>query len=118
MAGANWTGSNGIDSAFLEMMPDTVSFFAETAKDKYGKPTWSTSGENVKGRIIFQTQKVVNEQGEEDVTGGRVYLYGDYSDITVGHKINLPNGTSPVIVSVENKTDNGGVHHTVVTFGV
>lgn len=118
MSHAQWTGSNGIDSAFLEMMPDTVTFYAEASKDKYGKSTFSQTATNVKGRVIYQTQKITNEQGEDDVIGGRVYLYGDYSNITVGHKIDLPNGKSPVIKSVENKTDNGGVHHTIVTFGV
>lgn len=100
------------------MMPDTVIFNAEQAKDKYGKATFSGTNTSVRGRIVFETRLMKNEMGEDVLTGGRVYLYGDYSTITLGHKITLPNGTSPVIVAVESKKDTAGVHHTVVTFGV
>lgn len=115
---SNWSGETGIDSAFLEMMPDTVSFYAESSKDKYAKATFSGTATSVRGRIIFEQNLVKNEQGEDVVTGGRVYLYGDYSTLTLGHKITLPNGNSPIIVSVESKKDTAGVHHTIVHFGV
>jgi len=113
-----WEGPTGIDLAFSEMMPDTVIFNAEQSKDKYGKATFSGTNVSAQGRVVFETRLVKNEMGEDVLTGGRVYLYGDYSTITLGHKITLPNGTSPVIVTVESKKDTAGVHHSVVTFGV
>lgn len=114
----NWSGPTGVDSPFLEMMPDTISFYAESSKDKYGKATFSGTATSVRGRVVFEQKLVKNEQGEDVVTGGRVYLYGDYSTLTLGHKITLPNSNSPVIVAVESKKDTAGVHHTIVHFGV
>ncbi len=118
MALTAWEGPTGIDLAFYEMMPDTVIFNAEQSKDKYGKATFSGTNTSVRGRVVFDQKLIKNEFGEDVVTGGRVYLYGDYSTLTLGHKITLPNGTSPVIVAVESKKDTAGVHHTVVSFGV
>jgi len=112
-----WSGPTGIDAAFSEMMPDTVIFNPESSKDKYGKATFG-SNISAQGRVVFDTKIVRNDLGEDILTGGRVYLYGDYSTITLGHKITLPNGISPVIVSVESKKDTAGVHHSVVHFGV
>ena len=113
----HWSGPTGIDSAFYEMMPDTVSFYAESSVDKYGKATFSGVATNVRGRVVYDTKLVRNDIGEDIVSGGRVYLYGNYSTLTVGHKITLPNGNSPIIIAVESKKDTGGIHHTVVTFG-
>ena len=113
-----WEGPTGIDLAFFEMMLDTVSFNAEQSKDKYGKATFSGTTTSVRGRVVYESRLIKNEMGEDVLTGGRVYLYGDYSTITLGHKITLPNNTSPVVVAVESKRDTAGVHHTVVSFGV
>lgn len=98
-------------------MPDTVTFFALSTSDKYGKPTYSATGSAVKGRIIFEQRKITNEFGEEVVTAGRVYLYGNNQTRNLNEKILLPSGKTPVVIAVENKTDTAGYHHTVVHFG-
>lgn len=118
MTGANWTGPTGLDPAFEEMMPDTVTFYAESSTDKYGKPTYSGTGVEVKGRIIFESRKVMNEFGEDVVTAGRVYLYGNNQSRQLNEKLLLPSGKTPVVVAIENKTDTAGYHHTVVHFGM
>lgn len=115
----NWSGKTGIDSSFLEMMNETVIFNATQTTDKYGKKTFSGTNISAQGRIIDDITLVKNTEGQDIVSAGRVILYGDYSAITLGHKITLPSGASPVIVKVESKNDTvNTTHHTIIHFGV
>ncbi len=115
----NWSGKTGIDTSFLEMMNQTVIFNATQTTDKYGKKTFSGTNITANARIISDITLIKNEEGQDIVSGGRAILYGDYSTITLGHKITLPSGASPVIVKVESKNDTvNSAHHTVVHFGV
>lgn len=113
-----WQGPEGIDAKFLEMMPDTITFNAGSAIDKYGKRTYGGSVTTARGRVVFETRLMKDIDGQDIVSTGRVILYGPYASLTLGDKITLPNSTSPVIVAVETKKDTGGNHHTVVHFGV
>jgi hypothetical protein len=113
-----WTGKTGFDSSFLEMMPDTITFNATSATDKYGKKTFSGTNISVRCRLVDDTVLVKDSEGQDIVSVGRAYLAGDYSTLTLGHKITLPNGTTPVIVKIDSKNDTSAtVHHTVVHFG-
>jgi hypothetical protein len=114
-----WTGKTGFDSAnFLEMMPDTITFNATTATDKYGKKTFGGGNISVRCRLVDDTVLVKDSEGQDIVSVGRAYLAGDYSTLTLGHKITLPNGATPVIVKIDSKNDTSAtVHHTVVHFG-
>ena len=115
---ANWTGTTGFDSTFLEMMPDTITFNAGSAIDKYGKRTYGGTVTSARGRVVYESRLMKDTEGQDILSTGRVYLYGPYASLTLGDKITLPNSTSPVIVGVETKKDTGGNHHTVVHFGV
>lgn len=115
----NWTGSVGIDPSFLEMMPDTIIFNATTATDKYGKKTFGGGNISVRARVIDDVVLVKNEEGQDVVSVGRAILYGDYSSLTLGHKLTLPDGRSPVIVKIDSPHDTSATpHHTVVYFGM
>lgn len=115
----NWTGSVGIDPSFLEMMPDTVVFNATTATDKYGKKTFGGDNISVRCRLIDDTVLIKNAEGQDIVSTGRAILYGDYSSLTLGHKITLPDGKTPVIVKIDSKNDTSvTTHHTVVYYGM
>lgn len=113
-----WQGPEGIDSKFLEMMPDTITFNAGSAIDKYGKRTYGGDVTSARGRVIYETRLMKDLEGQDIVSTGRVILYGPYASLTLSDKITLPNGSTPVIVSLETKKDTGGNHHTVVHFGV
>jgi hypothetical protein len=113
----DWSGSEGIESAFLEMMPDTITFNGSTAMDKYGKKTFGGSTVTARGRIMNDTVLIKDQNGQDIVTEGHVILYGNYSSLTIGHKMTLPNSLSPVIIKIDNKSDTAGTHHTVVYFG-
>jgi hypothetical protein len=113
-----WSGSEGIDSKFYEMMPDSITFNAGSAIDKYGKRTYGGTVTSVRARIVYDTKLMKDSEGQDIVTAGKAYLYGAYPYFTLGDKITLPNSTSPVIVGIETKKDTGGNHHTVIYFGV
>jgi hypothetical protein len=116
---ANWTGTTGFDSTFLEMMPDTITFNATTATDKYGKKTFGGANVSVRCRLVDDTVLVKNAEGQDIVSAGRAYLAGDYSSLTLGHKITLPDGKTPVIVKIDSKNDTSiTTHHTVVHYGM
>jgi hypothetical protein len=113
-----WQGPEGIDSKFYEMMPDTITFNAGSAIDKYGKRTYGGSVTTARGRVIYETRLMKDAEGQDIVSTGRVILYGPYASLTLADKITLPNSTTPVIVGLETKKDTGGNHHTVIHFGV
>ena len=114
----DWSGPEGISTHFAEMMNDTIVFNAQSAIDKYGKKTFSGSTTTASGRIVLETRLMKDMEGQDIVSTGRVYLYGAYTALTLGHRITLPGGANPVIVAVETKKDTGGNHHTIVHFGV
>jgi hypothetical protein len=115
-----WSGTTGFDSAnFLEMMPDTVVFNATSSTDKYGKKTFSATNISVRARIVDDVVLIKDAEGQDIVSAGRAYLAGDYSSLTLGHKMTLPSGATPVIVKIDSPNDtNATAHHTVVHFGM
>ena len=115
-----WTGTTGFDSSnFLEMMPDTVVFNETASNDKYGKKTFSATNISVRARIVDDVVLVKDSEGQDIVSAGRAYLAGDYSTLTLGHKITLPSGATPVIVKIDSKNDTSATtHHTVVYYGM
>ena len=117
-SGGYWTGDVGIDNRFAEMMTDVITFNAGSAIDKYGKRTYGGTTTTANGRVVYETKLMKDMEGQDIVSAGKVILYGAYPTITLADKITLPNGTTPVIISLETKKDTGGNHHTVVHFGV
>ena len=115
---AKWTGPVGMESAFLEMMPDTILFNVSTAMDKYGKKTFGGSTITARGRVQYDTALIKDQNGQDIVTEGKVILYGDYSSsLTIGTQMTLPNSLTPVIIKIDNKSDTGGAHHSIIYFG-
>ena len=113
-----WTSAVGIDDRFSEMMTDTVVFNAGSAIDKYGKRTYGGTTTSVQCKIIYETRLMKDMEGQDIVSTGRAILYGPYTSLALTDKITLPNGTTPVIISIETLQDTAGPHHTVVHFGV
>lgn len=106
----------GIESLFADLMPATVTVYPRSAIDQYGKRSWSASGTSYSCRIQADTGVMRDAEGREVVITGRAYLYGA-PVLTTDHKIVLPDGSSPVIVSVATVEDEDGPHHTMIRFG-
>lgn len=98
------------------MMPDTVTVYAQSSMDAYGKRSWSASGTTYNARIQADSRLQRDDQGREVTVIGRVYLYGAPA-LTTNHKMVLPDGSTPIIVAVDVVGDEVGDHHTVVTLG-
>lgn len=105
-----------LEADYLELMPDTVTFYAKSSLDQYGKRTFSGTGTSYRCRIQAVNQLTRDPDGREVTVTGIAYLYGS-PDLTTDHKIVLPDGTTPVIYQVNSNRDEAGAHHTVVLFG-
>jgi len=105
-----------IEAAFLTMMPSTVTVYAKTAMDAYGKMTHSATGTAVRCRIQ-QTGRVVKSPDNRDVyETGTIIFYGSPT-ISEDSKIVLPDGSIPLIISVTKHNDDVGANHITISFG-
>ena len=105
----------GIETDFLDMMPSTVTVYAKASTDAYGKLSFSATGTGTRCRIQPRSEVVTTENMREVVTKGTIIFYGVPS-ITTESKIVLPDGTIPLIVSVQTHYDESGTHHTTVVY--
>jgi hypothetical protein len=97
-------------------MPSTVTVYAKASADAYGKVTFGASGVATRCRIQ-QTGRVVKSNDNRDVyETGIIIFYGNPS-ITEDSKIVLPDGTSPLILSIRDHNDEDGANHVTVSFG-
>lgn len=106
-----------IEKDFLEMMQDTVVFNASASVNAYGKQSFSSASSTYNARLIFQERITRDDKGREVVEAGRAILYGYDLSLTTLHKMTLPDGSTPKILSVATIKDTEGDHHTVVSFG-
>jgi len=105
-----------IEAAFLDLMPSTVTVYPKSAADAYGKVTHSASGTAVKCRVMETGQLIATADQENIYEQGRIIFYGNP---TINHdsKIVLPDGSTPMILSIVRHDDDTGAHHTTVSFG-
>ena len=105
-----------IEAAFLDLMPSIVTVYPKTSIDAYGKVAVSSTGTQHRCRVQETTQKYRQDHNRDEFEVGTVIFYG-VVDITTDSKIVLPDGTSPVILTVNSHNDDLGGHHTTITFG-
>lgn len=105
-----------IEAAFLEMMPSTVTIYPQTAKSAYGAQTWSGSGTGVRCRIQQTGTLSHDENGRQVIEVGRIIFYGTPT-INLDSKIVLPDGSIPILLSVQVHYDQDGTNHTTVSYG-
>jgi D-Tyr-tRNAtyr deacylase len=108
--------ASAIYSKVAEFLTDSVVFTAKASVDKYNKPTFSATSTTVTGRLIYETTKSKDVQGQEVVDIGRFITNGPATTITVGHKMVVGADTF-TINAVDNIADENGAHHTVIRFG-
>lgn len=105
-----------IEAAFLALMPTTVTIYPVASTDAYGKTTFSATGTAVKCRLQQRNQRYTTERNEDINENGTIIFYGTPT-IAMDSKIVLPDGSSPIILSIVHHNDDTGAHHTTVTFG-
>ena len=102
---------------FLPMMLQTVTVAAQSGIDSYGKPSFSASPSSYRCRIMWQERIRRDAQGREIVESGRAILTVAAASVVPTHRVTLPDGSTPKIVSVETIQDEDGDHHSVISFG-
>ena len=107
---------DAIYTKVAEFMTDTVVFTAQSAVDKYNKPTFGGAVVTATGRLVYETTKSKDVQGQEVVDVGRFITYGPRTTITTGHRMVVGADTF-TINGVDNISDENGAHHTVIRFG-
>lgn len=103
-------------SDFTDLMTASVTHIPLASLDSYGAPTYG-AGTVYSARVVYKTVKVKDSQGEEIDADGVVWLLGN-PDVKADDQIQLPDSSTPVVITVERPQDEIGlVHHTKVYFG-
>jgi hypothetical protein len=105
-----------IDTALTDIMVDTITLAAVSAKDAYGKHTWSTAVTVANCRVQTGNHKVVDATGVEAIAVGKVYVPGSPA-LSLFDKVTLPDGTQPPIITIDRVGDEIGSNHTVIHYG-
>ncbi len=95
----------GLDQSFLDLMTQTVKI-APTTFDDRGQ---STPGSAVSwpAYVDKKNRLVLGSTGQQVVSSTRV-IAGGLTGATVTSQITLPDGTTPLILSVETLSDTSG----------
>lgn len=103
-------------------MTDTITVFkASSTFNNYGARTIAPTGTTFACRVIANVTTSRDEQGNEVVEPGTLYILSD-ANIAVGDRLDLP-GTNPdpriieVRKVIYNANGTSAVHHTKVRFG-
>ena len=104
------------DTQFLTMMPSTMSMYAFVSFDNYGEPTYSTSATSIRCRMEYDHKSMQDMNSNEMVPTATAYLGYD-SIISSLSKFVLPDGSTGIVLSIEQAWDETGIHHNVVRFG-
>ena len=106
-----------IESDYLELMPDTITITPSSATDMYGKRTYGGTPTTTRGRTSNKQELLRDAAGREIVTTGRFYCYGNPT-VSIGDRLTLPDGSTPIILSIDTNVDETGAsHHTVLHYG-
>lgn len=105
-----------IEASFLDLMPSSVTIYPQTARNEYGVQTWSGSGTSVRCRIMLTGSVSHDQNGRQVIEDGRIIFYGTPT-VDLNSKIVLPDGSTPVILTVNVHNDELGANHTTVSFG-
>ena len=106
----------GIEAAFLDMMPSTVTIYTKLSQDAYGLGTFAVSGTAVRCRVEDNANQSFGTTEQDVIDGGTVYFYGVVT-ASVDDKIVLPNGAVMMVKQITTHDDQSGTHHTEIKFG-
>ena len=102
-------------SDWADMMPHTVVLSTLSERDTYGARTFN-AGTSYAARVVYKNTRVRDAAGAEVIARGAVWLNGAPT-ISTEDQIELPDGTTPPIITSELFPDEDGSHHSKVYFG-
>jgi hypothetical protein len=100
------------------MMPHTVTYYAVASHDQYGKPTHATTGTSYSARVKETNKRVTSRVTGDDVLASHEVWIAGTPTLDVDGKLELPDGSTPKIVSWDRIPDESGSHHVKVYLGV
>lgn len=105
------------ESAFLDLMPHTVTLnaFSALSTDGYGRPTYATAATTVQARVVERREKLVGPDGKELVTSHVAWL-ATTGSWTVRDKFTFESSTYRILL-VSRMPDEDGLHHQKVLLG-
>lgn len=108
---------SGILDDLSDMFPDEVSVEPLTGEDRYGKKTYGTAV--VYRAFVFgRIRKVMTMEGQEKVSSVTAVIASS-AILDVKSRYTLPvrfTPRVPVVLAVDNSTDESGAHHSTVYF--
>lgn len=106
-----------IESDFLELFSERITLFPPATVDKYGKRSWTASASvSACAHLMSEVSLTRDQDGREVTEIGRVLVYGTPT-VTNDYKIQMSDGTEPIIIGVDVPHDQNGAHHTVIRIG-
>jgi hypothetical protein len=100
------------DTDLETLFPHWVTVEPYAAQDAYGEATYGDPAP-YRARVEQTTRRVLTRDGQERVSGTVTYLVAD-RPIDPRSKLTLPDGTTPVILSVESAVDEDGTYYVAV----
>lgn len=105
-----------LNTAFLDLMPSTVTIYAQSTRDAYGKQSFAATGTDVRCRVVPESRVMRTADARDVVSSGRVICYGTPT-VDTQSRLVLPDGSDAIVLAVQVQNDEEGSHHTVITFG-
>jgi hypothetical protein len=92
------------DARFAELMPFVVKVYKRGSIDQYGRPGFASTPVEYNARLMEAENLSRTVEGDDVVIAGKVIIFG-IADVTTEDKIELPDGSQPVIVDVDFTDD-------------
>jgi hypothetical protein len=105
-----------IDPRFIDLMPSTLLVFKRSSRNMYGEPSFDSVPVEYRCRVMDTDHLTRTTENTDAVVAGKVIVFG-VADVTLDDKVRLPDGSEPVIVSVDQHDDEDGPHHTTISVG-
>lgn len=99
---------------WADLMTDTVKVSPFIKRDTYGDPTYGKLS-SYKARVNYETHFIRAATGEQVVARGWAIM-ATVNPVSVNDKISLPDGSSPLILTVNVETDEKGPLYTRLDF--
>jgi hypothetical protein len=102
-----------LESLFKDLLPDSVTIEPFASVDGYGKPSYSTGVAYV-CRVEYKTRLAKNAAGETVVSTATTYLSNPLAGLSVRDRITLPDGSQPVIITVEKQPYKSPLYYAAI----
>ena len=105
-----------LEPELLELLESTVLLAAPQGTRTVDGQTAYAANVGYRAHVEPTSKRLLTEAGETIAATGRVLLDDAYPTLTQQHRLTLPSGQQPVLLSVETTYDPSGPYQTVLYF--